>query len=203
MKVYVVTAGDYSDYHIEKVFLYREAARLYAMMDADRDVEEYEVDGDETVSAMPYVVVRYNFRNNCIREMELCMKPEVPHVQDDWYFDFIFTLSLSNKKLYNSIMRYGKASGMVKKIATDKFAEYLYEHGTNREELIRKREERYASNRYPMYTTSIHTDAVGEYLTEFLNKHVAENIPLPSLPELQCMAEQKRKELEFKKYESI
>ena len=49
----------------------------------------------------------------------------------------------------------------------------------------------------------VEADAVGEYLTEYLNRHVAENIPLPSLPELQCMAEQKRKELEKDEHESI
>ena len=111
---------------------------------------------------------------------------------------------LSDKKLYDSIMRYGKRSKYVQKITTDKFAEYLYEHGTTREELIRKNREKNApTGYYQMYTTSIHTDAVGEYLTEYLNRHVAENIPLPSLPELQCMAEQKRKELEKNEHESI
>ena len=37
MKVYIVTSGCYSDYHIEKVFTDPEQARLYALLDPDRD----------------------------------------------------------------------------------------------------------------------------------------------------------------------
>jgi len=204
MKVYVVTAGEYSDYHIEKIFSDRESARIFSMLDADRNVEEYDMDDVGIDNAMKYVLIRCNFKYSHIDilEMTLCSKPEVPHVEDDWNLAFVFTLNLDNKRLYDSIMRYGKSSGMVRKIAAAKFAGYLYEHGTTKEEIIQTYEKKHTPpGYYPMYTTSIHTDAVGEYLTEFLNKHVAENIPLPSLPELQCMAEQKRKELEFKKYE--
>lgn len=158
MKVYVVTAGDYSDYHIEKIFSDRESARLYAMMDADREVEEYEVDDVGIDNTMRYVLIRYDIRNNTILELTLCKSPQVPHMEEDCYPFFLFTLNLSNSKLYASIIRYGKCSGMIKKITADKFVEYLYEHGMSREELIRKLDEsRRSSLNYPMYTTTVHT----------------------------------------------
>jgi len=48
MKVYIVTSGDYSDYHIEAVFTNEEQANLYCALHAGRwdspSVEEYETD---------------------------------------------------------------------------------------------------------------------------------------------------------------
>ena len=196
-KVYVVTSGEYSDYHIEKIFSDRESARLYAMMDADREVEEYEVDSIGIDNTMRYILVKYDYKYNDIRELTLCNHPEIPHIEDDWYEYFQYTLDLSNSRLYASIMRYGKRSGMIKKITDDKFTQYLYEHGTSREELIRKHDEKHApTGYYQMYTTTAHTDAVSNYFTEYLNKRVAEGLPLPSLPELQCMVDNARKDME-------
>ena len=42
--IYVVTAGSYSDYHIEAVFSTKELADLYASTITDADVEEYTLD---------------------------------------------------------------------------------------------------------------------------------------------------------------
>ena len=197
MKVYVVTAGEYSDYHIEKIFSDRESARLYAMMDADRQVEDYDVDDVGVNNTMRYVLIKYNFRYNEIRELTLHSNPEVPHIEDDWYPYFCFTLSLSNAKLYASIIRYGKTSRMIKKITTDKFAEYLYEHGTSRKELLDKiDEQRKPSGYYTMYTTSIKPDPVSNYLTEYINRKLANGEQLPDLSDLQILADKKRKDME-------
>ena len=44
MKVYIVTAGEYSDYHIEAVFTSKERAEAFAALDDDRGVDEEETD---------------------------------------------------------------------------------------------------------------------------------------------------------------
>ncbi len=43
MKVYVVTAGEYSDYHIEAVYSTREKAELYVATH-EGEIEEYDID---------------------------------------------------------------------------------------------------------------------------------------------------------------
>lgn len=54
-KVYVVTAGEYSDYHIEKVFSSKRLANLYSMLDSDRHVETYDVDDVDVDTGKMYV----------------------------------------------------------------------------------------------------------------------------------------------------
>lgn len=44
MKVYIVTEGSYSDYHIEEVFTNKEQAELYCAIHEDCRIEEYEAD---------------------------------------------------------------------------------------------------------------------------------------------------------------
>lgn len=51
-KVFIVTAGEYSDYHIDAVFTDENMANQYANLDSDRNVEEYETD-IESVEADP------------------------------------------------------------------------------------------------------------------------------------------------------
>ena len=47
MKVYIVTDGDYSDYHIEAVFTNKEKAETYAALRCYDCVEEYDADAIE------------------------------------------------------------------------------------------------------------------------------------------------------------
>lgn len=44
MKVYIVTEGSYSDYHIEAVFTDKGQAELYCAVHEDTKIEEYEAD---------------------------------------------------------------------------------------------------------------------------------------------------------------
>lgn len=52
MKVYIVTSGRYSDYHIDAVFLSREKAMLYCVVNHDPalNIEEYDTD-DENIES--------------------------------------------------------------------------------------------------------------------------------------------------------
>lgn len=46
---YVVTSGEYSDYHIDGVFSDKEKADFFADKDGDRSVEEYDIDDEQTL----------------------------------------------------------------------------------------------------------------------------------------------------------
>lgn len=65
MKVYIVTQGCYSDYHIEKVFLDRQKAEEYvkyytASAYDDLQIEEYENSNEMVITPMYYANIEYN-----------------------------------------------------------------------------------------------------------------------------------------------
>lgn len=62
MKVYIVTQGDYSDYHIEQVFSTREKAQEYIdHIGYDNfEIEEYNVDEEVPRGTFLYLVVMYD-----------------------------------------------------------------------------------------------------------------------------------------------
>lgn len=66
MKVYIVTAGTYSDYHIERVFSTKEKAQEYLDHignDDDVDIEEYNLDEETPRGVFGYSVTIYNSDN--------------------------------------------------------------------------------------------------------------------------------------------
>lgn len=65
MKIYVVTAGSYSDYHIEKVFTDKLKAEEYRqwLYDAN-DIEEYETEDDLNIEKFYKIVVSYTVYDN-------------------------------------------------------------------------------------------------------------------------------------------
>ena len=58
--VFVVTAGEYSDYHIEAVFANRSDAEVYCAMGHGEYVEEYELRTDNAVHPVPRVMYRFH-----------------------------------------------------------------------------------------------------------------------------------------------
>lgn len=58
--VFVVTAGEYSDYHIEAVFANRSDAEVYCAMGHGEFVEEYELRTDNDVHPVPRVMYRFH-----------------------------------------------------------------------------------------------------------------------------------------------
>lgn len=59
MKVYIVTDGEYSDYHIEAVFDDRKKAELHAALHNCNCVEEYDVNDCKIEGNTKYYVVHY------------------------------------------------------------------------------------------------------------------------------------------------
>ncbi|MDD3238259.1 MAG: hypothetical protein PHV37_09210 [Candidatus Gastranaerophilales bacterium] len=71
-KVYIVTEGDYSDYHIEKVFSKKEDAELYVQLNKSdyysMEVEEYEIDNVKLPDEKD--VIHYYFCSTAIYHSE-------------------------------------------------------------------------------------------------------------------------------------
>lgn len=61
MKIYIVTSGEYSDYHIEAVFTDEEQAQLYCATHYDCDIEEWEADEIKITPVDIYVIYEFWF----------------------------------------------------------------------------------------------------------------------------------------------
>lgn len=64
MKVYIVTQGRYSDYHIDRVFSTREKAQEYLDHignDNDAEIEEYNIDEETPRGVFAYRVIIYDY----------------------------------------------------------------------------------------------------------------------------------------------
>lgn len=65
MKIYVVTSGCYSDYHIEKVFTDKTKATEYAeWLEDSNDIEEYETEDELQVNKFYNVVITLKVYDN-------------------------------------------------------------------------------------------------------------------------------------------
>lgn len=192
-KVYIVTQGDYSDYHIEKVFKDIEQARLYALMNPDREVEVYEISDGEIETGSNLITVDYSFNENKILVIRFSGKPCLPHVNDEWRTCFRFQVSMTSKRIYESIIRSGEKSRILLRIAQEKFATYLYEHGISKEQLNKQIEEarkkRWGSQ-YHMFTTTADTSfqtpiiIAAENTNAIIRKIMADGNPAPPYEEV-------------------
>lgn len=204
-RVYVVTSGEYSDYRIEKVFSSHEKARLYSLLDPDRRVEAYDMNDVELNVMMDYLLVSYDYKYNYIDGLTLCGDQVNPNISEDWMRSFEFTLMLSDDRVYRNVMRYGKNSKVILKIAQDKFAEYCYEHNTSREELIRERDGKYYNPNVAFYSTSSVIDdwtpsktalETDKRVANVLKQMIVDGKPLPPTEELQTIYFIKYREVE-------
>ena len=118
MKVYIVTDGDYSDYHIEAVFTDKEKAEKYASLHCYDAVEEYDADKIEVKG-----------------EVEPWVAHQCSYTNDFWHCDDVhYSKKRENrvwKSYYNGIKSiiYLKERDSEKalKISQDLYAEWLYE----------------------------------------------------------------------------
>ena len=145
-RVYVVTDGEYSDYHIEKVFTDPVKARLYQMLQCPNDgkVEAYDLDEVAITIDNRWIHVKYNVKYDYIEKIE---------VSDAGYNEIIeykygnvfytYAVNLTNKRLYNSVIKCGSDSKMLLKITRDRFAQKAYELNSSKEELLKESKELY------------------------------------------------------------
>ena len=178
---------------------------MYSLLDPDRRVEEYDMDDMELNVVSDYLFVSYDYKHNHIHELTLCGDPVKPRISQGWMKPFEFTLSLSDDKVHKNVMRYGKDSKVILKIAQDKFAEYCYEYNTSREELIRERDGKYYNPNSAFYSTSSVLDGwtpsktvleVDKFVAKVLTQMFVDGKPLPAKEELQTIYTTKYKEVE-------
>ena len=62
-KVFVITSGCYSDYHIEAIFKSREKAEAYCQCHKDCEIEEYEFNDDKIYTPFNAVRIQCEYRN--------------------------------------------------------------------------------------------------------------------------------------------
>lgn len=111
MKVYVITAGSYSDYHIERVFLDKEKAERYVELSNNRYetpyIEEFETDDDEVIEPITFISVNYSkgcsYRENNL-DVEINITNTLANKEDDLNRSYFYTYSSLNEK-YLSISR--------------------------------------------------------------------------------------------------
>lgn len=119
MKVYIVTDGEYSDYHIEAVFTDEKTAYKYAALHKCNNVEEYDtdsvtIDGDFT----PYMVYGFNYNGKfCFEWDSYWAKEKITGVRD------VF----GQIKVYVSLEKPNQKKA--EKIAEDMYAKWKYEKG--------------------------------------------------------------------------
>lgn len=125
MKIYIVTEGCYSDYHIEEVFLDKEKAYNYARLHCSGDghVEEFDTLDNDYEIITPKIVEYYTVILTTKGELINCTK----HVYEQFpnMEDFEDTFSIYNKKFFYNIVADSKEKAI--KIARDKRAQYLAE----------------------------------------------------------------------------
>lgn len=130
MKVYVVTAGCYSDYHIEAVFTDPVMANAFANINSEREVEEYEADSVKMAEAGIKARIRYSPKKNEIESIDTG-----DYVQERWRpghdtyeYNSLFVYRKLSSRTLQDVMSYGKKSPILLKILQDAWAAYKNEH---------------------------------------------------------------------------
>ena len=198
MKIFVVTSGSYSDYHIDAVFTDGVMAEQYANLDTDRNVEIYEADSVSVTNRSRDLVlyVAYDFENDIIESMHLTSDEDKEVELASYHPVFYFYLTPSGP-VYEDIKANGNESKLLLKAAQDRFYYYLEHRETSREELIRKIHDKLERDReiYRPYTTSNASLEWSQFMqadaqcTAILRQMVADGVNLPSASDLQGMRE--------------
>ena len=78
MKIYIVTAGEYSDYSIYACFSSKELAEKYVEWLENSIIEEWDLDSPEEMSKGCYCV-KIDTKGNVIRNEKVCENIKKPH----------------------------------------------------------------------------------------------------------------------------
>lgn len=130
MKVYVVTSGSYSDYHIDAVFTDPVMAKSYANLGSGREVEEYEADSVKIATSGIKARIWYDPKKN-----EITMIDTGDFIQNRWrpYKDeyYMHELRVERKlsaRTLEDIKKHGVKSPLLLKSMQDAWAQYKAEH---------------------------------------------------------------------------
>lgn len=197
MKVYIVTSGEYSSYHIDAVFTDEVMANQYKNLDTGRNVEVFDADSVSVTNKSRDLVlyVTYDFEIDTIESFSLTSdRDEEPYVSE-WNTEFCFYL-IPSGPVYDDILEHERNSELLLKVARDRFHKYLEHIEMSREELIRKINDKLEKDRkmYAPYVTSATVEwkqftIANEQCSQILHQLIESGVQLPSATELQDMRE--------------
>ena len=206
MKVYVITSGEYSSYHIDAVFTDEDTAYKYASLDADRSVEEYETDTATVDGELKmYYQCCYNLARNHVwlkNTVRAKGKDRIVHENSKTsLFYFYLDNSVENYKAIDK-SRYRGNSRLLLKIAADRLAAYAYSVGKSVSEIqhdAQERERKYEEKKqreYMMIMNERLREAEIHYrIKNALQEMTDAGLPLPGPDELNALAERIREDV--------
>lgn len=86
-EVYIVTAGEYSDYHIEAVFKDKAKAEAYCKCHKDCEIEDFDFSDDNIYTVFNYVRIQYSIYLNRDLDNNLYIQFGRLTKEDDGYLD--------------------------------------------------------------------------------------------------------------------
>lgn len=97
-KIYIVTSGIYSNYHIEAVFMNKDKAKVYCDCHENCDIEEFDFSDDKIYTAFNYVSIQCAYRFDQEQEVNAsfyfgCLAEE----DSDWTSGAIATVDDNNR----------------------------------------------------------------------------------------------------------
>lgn len=120
MKIYIVTDGIYSDYHIEAVFTTRENAERYAAIHSCSYIEEYEADAEQIQGNIDiYVIHKFDVykKGDFYLDTHYYSDKKITEVRKGWFS--------RNAEIYVSLDKFDEEKA--EKIAQDMYAQWKYE----------------------------------------------------------------------------
>lgn len=87
-EVYIVTAGDYSDYHIEAVFKDKAKAEAYCKCHKDCEIEDFGFSDDNIYTIFNYVRIQYNiYLNRDSDDNQYVQFGRLSEEDDGWFYN--------------------------------------------------------------------------------------------------------------------
>lgn len=203
MKIYVVTSGEYSDYHIEAVFTNYHLATQYANLDSDREIEEYEADSIQINDPELFYCIEYDFEKDKI----VSLGPGRARDTEIYEYQPIMRFSVRmNDRLFDDIREHGCQSELLLKISRDKLAQELEKLQLSKNALIDRiyRSRNHYFNRYSLATTSLDTQTnpfekvATQEVTDQINAMYENGEQLPDAFTLMKMIRESRQKMEGK-----
>ena len=205
MKIYVVTSGEYSSYHIDAVFTDEESAWKYASLDLDRFVEEYETDSVQ-VDGMQNVYYRCRLDLGCDRIVDvktLYEKGEnrIQYTDKTDYFIFYLANSATNYKAV-SHRQHSNNSRYLLQIAHDMLAKHADTVGKSIQDItneavkkIQDMEETEQQRKIHVMMEWLRNTEINYRIRKVLEARINSGEPLPNEKELNNIAEKIRSEV--------
>ena len=116
---YVVTSGEYSDYHIDGVFSDKEKAVFFADKDNDRSVEEYDIDDEQMLRQEDWYKVEI-YVGHSLESKDVSVR-KLSYNSENKPFDAVMFSKTQEDRMYFSFYLAAINRGNAKAIALERF----------------------------------------------------------------------------------